>query len=230
MELAGFLVTLGVLFLAGLVADQVGRATRLPRVTMLLLLGLIAGSAGFDLIPTDIAEWFDELSIVALTMVAFLLGGSLSKKNLTQHGRAIFVLSVAIVICTVLIVALGLSAAGLPWGLSLLLGAIATATAPAAMTDVIRQSGIDNDFTDTLKGIVAIDDAWGLIVFSITLVLVSQTDGDYRRGLGPGRCHSTGMRHRGARRVSDRAHQARRTDAGRSHGPGLSVRGPCALA
>lgn len=177
MDLAGFLVTLGVLFLSGLVADQLGRITRLPRVTLLLLLGLAAGNAGFAVVPDEVSQWFEEISVVALTMVAFLLGGSLSLKNLSRHGRAILSISLAIAIATVVIVAAGLAAVGVPPGQALLLGAIATATAPAAMTDVIRQSGAANGFTDTLKGIVAIDDAWGLLVFSLVVVVVEQNDG-----------------------------------------------------
>ncbi|MCA0930112.1 cation:proton antiporter [Ruegeria profundi] len=177
MEFAGFLVTLGVLFLAGLAADQLGRATRLPRVTLLLLLGVSIGDAGLNVIPDDVAQWFDEVSIVALTMVAFLLGGSLTRKNLIRHGLAIFTISIAIVLATLVIVTTGLSLLGLASGLALLLASIATATAPAAMADVIHQSGVKNDFTDTLKGIVAIDDAWGLIVFSVALVLVDQANG-----------------------------------------------------
>ena len=177
MEFAGFLVTLGVLFLAGLAADQLGRATRLPRVTLLLLLGISIGDAGLDIVPDDVAQWFDEISIVALTMVAFLLGGSLTRKNLTRHGLAIFTISLAVVFATLIIVTTGLSFVGLAPGLALLLASIATATAPAAMTDVIHQSGVKNGFTDTLKGIVAIDDAWGLIVFSVALVLIDQANG-----------------------------------------------------
>ena len=177
MNVSGFLITLGVLFLAGLAADQLGRATHLPRVTTLLFLGLIAGNAGLGLIPLDVAVWFDEISIVALTMVAFLLGGSLTRENLVRHGRAILAISISIVIATVLIVSVGLTAIGLPFGLALVLAAIATATAPAAMTDVIKQSGESNGFTETLKGVVAIDDAWGLIVFSIALVLAGHADG-----------------------------------------------------
>lgn len=176
MEFATLLITFGILFLAGLVADQLGRVTRLPRVTMLLLLGLIVGNAGFGLIQGEIAAWFDELSILALTMVAFLLGGSLTRENLANHGRAIITISLSVVACTMVVVTIGLTTAGLATGFSLLLAAVATATAPAAMTDVIRQSGTQNDFTDTLKGIVAIDDAWGLIVFSLVLALVSHTN------------------------------------------------------
>lgn len=177
MDLAPLLITLGILFLLGLAADQIGAASRLPRVTMLLILGIVFGSAGFDLIPTEVTEWFDTLSIVALTMVAFLLGGSLTLQNLKSHGRAIMSISLSVVLVTIIVVATGLVMAGLPFGLALLLSAVATATAPAAMSDVIRQSGIENSFTDTLKGIVAIDDAWGLIAFSVAVVLAGQTDG-----------------------------------------------------
>lgn len=177
MELPELLIVFGVLFLAGLAADQLGRVTRLPRVTMLLLLGIACGGAGFDLVPEEIAQLFDELSIVALTMVAFLLGGSLTRKNLESHGLAIFTISLGITFGTLVVVAPGLAALGMPAGLAIVLAAIATATAPAATTDVIRQSGVKNDFTETLKGVVAVDDGWGLIVFSVAVVLVDQTDG-----------------------------------------------------
>ena len=56
-------------------------------------------------------------------------------------------------------------------------GAIATATAPATTQDVITQSGVDNAFTKTLRGIVAIDDVWGLITFSMVVVFVQQLNG-----------------------------------------------------
>ncbi|MFQ6546387.1 cation:proton antiporter [Aestuariibius sp. 2305UL40-4] len=186
MDIAPLLITLGVLFLAGLAADEAGRITRLPRVTMLLILGLLAGEAGLGLVPEGVSEWFDTLSIVALTMVAFLLGGSLTRANLASHGRAILAISLVMAGATLLIVSAGLILAGMEPGLAVILGAIATATAPAAMADVIHQSGVENDFTETLKGVVAIDDAWGLIAFSIALVVVGQTDGWAVLAMGAG--------------------------------------------
>lgn len=170
-------IILGLLFLVGLAADQLGGMTRLPRVTMLLLLGLLMGNAGSGLIPGEVVLWFDAISIIALSMVAFLLGGALTKKNLQQHGRAILTISLVTVAFTLVIISVGLVLTGVPAGLALILGAIATATAPAAMTDVIRQSGVVSGFTDTLKGIVAIDDAWGLVVFSLVLILAGQAEG-----------------------------------------------------
>ena len=167
------LIALGALFLGGLLADIASRKTGLPRVTLFLFIGLAAGGAGFDLIPADLQAWYDVLSVIALTMVAFLLGGGLHRETLRRHGRAIIAISLAIVLVTLGIVSLGLTALGLPFGLALLLAAIATATAPAATSDVIKQSGIDNGFTQTLRGIVAIDDVWGLIGFSVVLVVVA---------------------------------------------------------
>lgn len=177
MDLALTLVALGVLFLAGLAADQIGRRTRLPRVTLLLACGIAAGGAGLDVIPAEMEAWYEPLSIVALTMVAFLLGSALSLKTLREHGRAILWISVAIVLVTLAVVGGGLWALGLPLGLALVLGAIASATAPASMQDVIHQSGYENGFTETLKGIVAIDDAWGLIAFSVVVVVAHQLNG-----------------------------------------------------
>lgn len=173
------LIALGALFLSGLVADLISRKTGFPRVTLFLFIGLGAGGAGFDMIPPALQEWYDALSVIALTMVAFLLGGGLHRDTLRQHGRAIMIISLAIVLGTLVVVTIGLTAMGMPLGLALLLAAIATATAPAATNDVITQSGVNNGFTQTIRGIVAIDDVWGLLAFSLVLVAVGQLQGDH---------------------------------------------------
>lgn len=177
MDQAFLLITLGVLFLGGLVADRVGHLTGLPRVTMLLLLGLLVGQSGLGALPEEAYLWFEPVSVMALTMVAFLLGGELTRENLTKNGKAIFAISISVVVGTTALVGGGLLLLGLDPRLALLLGAIATATAPAAIADVIRQSGAENGFSHTLSGIVAIDDVWGLIVFSLSLAFVTPSDG-----------------------------------------------------
>lgn len=176
-DVAPSLIALGLLFLAGLAADQIGDRTRLPRVTLLLACGLIGGQSGFNLIPEAISSLYPQVSIIALTMVAFLLGSSLSLSALARHGRAIVAISIGVVLATLVIVAFGLWGLGVPISVALVLGALATATDPAATFDVIRQSRVDSDFTRTLKGIVAIDDAWGLIVFSLVIVLATGIEG-----------------------------------------------------
>lgn len=169
-ELPQGLIALGLLFLVGLAADQLGHRTRLPRVTLLLLCGLAVGEAGAGLIPESVTALYPPITIIALSMVAFLLGSALSAETLRAHGRAILVVSLTVTFATLGLVALGLWALGTDPATAVMLGAIATATAPAATYDVIRQSGVENGFTRVLKGVVAIDDAWGLMVFSVMLV------------------------------------------------------------
>ena len=188
MELHVVFLALGGLLLIGVLADEVGRRTRFPRVSLLIVLGIAVGPSGFDLLPPAFQNLFEFLASAALTMVAFVLGGRLSRATLRSHGKTIMTVSAAAVILTALIVGLGLIVVGTPTLVALLLAGIATATAPAATQDVVRQIRAEGPFTDTLLGIVAIDDAWGLIVFSLLLLTARAVIGD-----GTGQILQTGL-------------------------------------
>jgi Kef-type K+ transport system membrane component KefB len=170
-DLAISFTTLGSLLIAGLAAQWLGRKTAIPRVSLLIGLGILAGPTGADLIGDVAQRTFPWISHVTLALVGFLLGGKLHIRFLRSQGRAIFSTSLWITLMTWGIVTL---AAGLltgDWPLALLFGAIATATDPAATRDVIRESGIQNLFTDRLLGIVSLDDVWGLLIFSLSVSL-----------------------------------------------------------
>ena len=179
MDLHVFLLTVGGLLLVGLITDEAGRRTRLPRVTLLILFGLAVGPSGLDVLPGEFHEWYDFLASVALTMVAFLLGGKLSLVNLRLHARPIIWITVCVTLATALSVAVGLALLGSSLTLALLLAGIATATDPAATQDVIRQTRARGPFTDVLNGVVALDDAAGLIAFSLLLVGAQAVAGSY---------------------------------------------------
>lgn len=177
MDLAVALISLGLLLLVGMAADEIGHRTRMPRVSLLILCGLAAGPSGLNILPPDLTGIYELLSVLALSMVAFLLGGKLSRINLHNSGRVIVIVSVSAVAVTAAIVSGGLMLAGLALGPALVLGAMATATAPAATQDVIRQSGARGPFTNVLYGVVALDDAWGLILFAFCLVFAQVAAG-----------------------------------------------------
>lgn len=183
MELAPIFLTLGGLFLAGLAADLLARRTRLPRVTLLLALGVIAGHSGLGLIPDGVDTLFSFLSVAALTLVAFLLGNALTWDKLRLNGRLILAVSWCIAAATILVVTAGLWLIGVPVALALLLAAIACATAPAATQDILKEAGAEGRFADTIRGIVAIDDAWGLVIFSLVLVTAAGLTGAGGAGL-----------------------------------------------
>lgn len=169
-DLALLFMTLGGLLLAGLAADTIGRRTRLPRVTLLLLIGMAAGPYGVGLIGHDTDGWFELAATAALALVAFLLGNALTVEKLARHGREILCVTLALMVATLALMTAGLSVLGVAPGLALILGAIATATAPAATIDILAQARAEGPFADRIRGIVAVDDAVGLIVFSLVLV------------------------------------------------------------
>lgn len=175
---AAVLLTLGALFLIGLATDFVGRISRLPRVTLLLVFGLVLGSGGADLLPAETYAWFPLIADVALLLVGFLLGGKITVADLRRNGTVVLVLSAAIVVVTLSLVTAGLALLGVPLVLALLLGGVATATDPATTLDVIHENHAKGTFTNNLQGIVAIDDAWGLIAFSVVLAVCQLTVGN----------------------------------------------------
>jgi len=177
-EIAITLITLGGLMMLGLVTDLLGRHTPLPRVTLLLAFGFIIGPSGMAWLPQIEPQLFYLLSSIALVMIGFLIGGTLTRSTLKRHGRRVLTVSSAMVIATVAIVALGLVLLDVPVEVALLLAGIAPATAPAATTDVVHEAGAEGPFSQTLIGIVAVDDAWGLIAFTLMLATVHLLNGD----------------------------------------------------
>jgi Kef-type K+ transport system membrane component KefB len=169
-SVAEILLLIGGLFVAGLVADLIARRTPIPRVTLLVLLGVAAGPVGLDLLA-GADSWSPVVSQVALAMVAFLLGGQLHRGELRGHGRAVLLGSLILVVVTASFVGAGLILLGFAPEVALPLAAIGTSTAPAAVADVVRQVRARGPFSRVLLGVVAMDDAWGLVLFSLTLAV-----------------------------------------------------------
>jgi Kef-type K+ transport system membrane component KefB len=170
---AQILLTLGGILLLGLATDVLGQRTFLPRVTLMLLFGILIGPEILDWIPAVITDRFELITNMALLMVGFLLGGRLTRENLRRSGREIVLISVTAVIVTTLTVFIGLFLIGVPLDIAILLGCIASATAPAATVDIVMESGYKGRFANLLLAVVALDDAWGLIIFSLGLALVA---------------------------------------------------------
>lgn len=187
-EATRILLTLGGLFLLGLVTDLIGSRTPLPRVTLLLLAGVVIGPSGLDLLPGFSEHWFPTLTDIALVMIGFLLGQKMTLQALRKRGRTVLAVSVGEVLATAVLMAAGLLALGVPPAIALLMAGIAPASAPAATVDVVHELGARGEFSDTLLGIVAVDDAWGLLLFSLMLAVAQgiQGQGDITSVLAQG--------------------------------------------
>lgn len=179
MDWALDLIVLGSILLSAVAAEFLGRRTRLPRVTLLILLGVVIGPSGLDLLPGNTEELYNLFSNIALMMIGFLLGSKLSRRKLRDTGRHVAWISVFEVLGVAVVVAGGLLLMGVPLAVALILAGIGPASAPAAVISVVQELKIKGKFTDTLQGVIAIDDAWGLIMFSLLLAAAQAlTSGD----------------------------------------------------
>ena len=177
-DAALFLLTIGGLLLLSIATDMLGRRTFLPRVSLLVAIGVLFGGDILNLIPPVLTDQFEIIANIALTMVGFLLGGKLTRESLGHSGRESVWISLCAAVGTTAIVTFGLVVFGTPVDIAILLGCIASATAPAATVDVIMESGTSKSpFSRLLLLVVALDDAWGLILFSIGLAIVSTMNG-----------------------------------------------------
>lgn len=172
-EISTILITFGGLFLVGLVADLIGRHSPIPRVSLLIVVGVLIGPSALDWLPKFTSDWFPVLTNIALAMIGFTLGQSLTKQKLMSMGRPILGISLGVMLMTSVVVFLGLLAVGVSIELAIILAGIAPATAPAPIVDVTQELNADGPYTNTLLGIVAVDDAWGLFLFSFLLVAAS---------------------------------------------------------
>lgn len=150
-----------------LLMTRVMKKISLPNVTGYLIAGLIAGPYCLKLYNSENLDVLGIITNVALGFIAFSIGGEFKLSSLKQLGAKIFVITVFEAVGASVLVITTLVLLKFPLTLALVLGAIASATAPAATLMVVRQYKAQGPVTSTLLPVVAIDDAVCLMLFSI---------------------------------------------------------------
>lgn len=150
-----------------LLMTRVMKKISLPNVTGYLIAGLIAGPYCLKLYNSENLDVLSIITNVALGFIAFSIGGEFKLSSLKQLGAKIFVITVFEAVGASVLVITTLVLLKFPLTLALVLGAIASATAPAATLMVVRQYKAQGPVTSTLLPVVAIDDAVCLMLFSI---------------------------------------------------------------
>lgn len=155
----------------GLLLTRVAKLVHLPNVTAYLVAGLIIGPYGLKLMPTELLGGLEIISTVALGFIAFSIGGEFKLSNIRRIGGKSITITFFQAIMAVGLVDIALIVCGFDLSTSLTLGAIAAATAPAATMMVVRQYKAKGPLTSTLLPVVAMDDAIGLVIFSVSIAL-----------------------------------------------------------
>lgn len=169
------LLSLGVAAVVGLIFNRIVKKLGLPNVTGYLVAGVIIGPCFLQIIPQ---VWFEGLTLlvnVALGFIAFSIGGEFRISKIRKIGKSVLIITFFQALTTTLLVDVGLLVFGFPVPVAISLGAIATATAPAATLMVVRQYNAKGPITNILMPVVALDDAIGLMVFSVSLSVAKLT-------------------------------------------------------
>ena len=177
-----YLICLAVAMVGGLMLSRVTKLLHLPAVTAYLVAGLLLGPfvlgrlhlPGLGFNTLEQVEGMGIITQTALGFIAFTIGNEFRLKQLKAMGRAAVTIGIGQAVLTTIvvdIVLIGLHLAfpeiiSVPCAITL--GAIASATAPAATLMVVRQYKADGPLTRLLMLVVAIDDAVGLLLFSVS--------------------------------------------------------------
>ena len=176
------LLSLAIALLSGLLLSRLAKILKLPAVTAYLVAGILVGPfllgrvsvAGIHLgfVAEDLAA-FSIISEVALGFIAFSIGNEFRLSDLKRNGRkatviGIFQAVVATLLVDAVLIIVAITTKVISIEAAIMLGAIASATAPAATLMVVKQYKAKGPLTDILLPIVAIDDAVGLVLFAIS--------------------------------------------------------------
>ncbi|MBU1985912.1 MAG: cation:proton antiporter, partial [Proteobacteria bacterium] len=170
-------LTIGGILLLGLLTSTLARRTFLPRVTLLLIFGIVIGKEALDIIPQVFSDHFEIIADMTLVMVGFLLGGKLTKASVRESAGKVFWISLCATVVATVIVSFVLIWIGVSQDIAILLGCIASTTAPAAVLDVATEVNIKGDFTNLLLSIVALDDVWSLVLFAVGMAVATSFNG-----------------------------------------------------
>ena len=176
------LLSVSIAVLAGLLMTRAFKPFKLPSVTAYLIAGVLIGPYflgslhinGLGFVSEEAVSMLSLVSEVALAFIAFSIGTEFRLEELKKTGKQAFVIGIFQALAATVLVDLALLVIHfmMPDKLSvaqvITLGAIATATAPAATLMVVRQYKADGPLTKLLLPIVALDDAVGLIIFAVS--------------------------------------------------------------
>lgn len=177
-----YLISIAVALLGGLLMSRLTKKLNLPAVTGYLVAGLLLGPyclgrlgvTGLGFTSMEQVEMYQILTQTALGFIAFTIGNEFRLQQLKSMGKKAITIGIVQAVVATIVVDLALIALhfAFPHMISIpsaiTLGAIASATAPAATLMVVRQYKADGPLTRLLLLVVAIDDAVGLLLFSIS--------------------------------------------------------------
>ncbi|MGA1869187.1 MAG: cation:proton antiporter [bacterium] len=167
------IIGISLLLLGGFAGGKLINIFHLPSVTGYVLIGIIMGLSFLNIIGLSMVKELEFIKVMGLSVIALIIGGDLQFSKLKSIGAAAITITIVEVFFDFFFVALATRILlNYPWPTSMILGAISSATAPAATVAVVREYKAHGPLTDILMAIVAFDDAVCLVLFSLVTAVV----------------------------------------------------------
>jgi Kef-type K+ transport system membrane component KefB len=157
-----------IIILSGMIMARLVSKFKLPHVTGYLLAGVLIGPSILNLVPKEAGESLTVISEAALGFIAYSIGSEMNFKNLKKVGKSLITITIFEALMPAILVTLTMIYVfKQPLPFAIVIGAIASATAPAATIMVIKQYKAKGKIVDTLLPVVAMDDGVAIISFGI---------------------------------------------------------------
>lgn len=180
------LFLLGLALFGGTIGGRLFQKLKIPQIVGYIVIGILIGESGLKIIDHAMIVTLQPLNYFALGLIGFMIGGELKKGLLLKYGKQFMKILFFEGFTSFVIVTLFIGVAGgfllgdwkVSWALGLLLGAISSATAPAATTEVLREYKSRGPLTRTVLGIVALDDGLALLLYAVAASIAGSLIGN----------------------------------------------------
>jgi len=176
------LSSLGLILLVALLAGHLVKFLRLPEVVGYIAVGVVVGPSVMGWVSQENLATLSVFSQVALGLILFSVGSIFDLQRVQSVGLRVLRVTLAESLLAALLVSTAMLALGQSWQVSLLLGSIAMATAPASTLMVIRECNASGPLTDTLLGVIGVNNILCLTAFAAVAAAI-----DLSANIGGGR-------------------------------------------
>lgn len=159
------LLLIGITIALGFIGGKLSNRLKFPAVIGYIVIGILLGPSLFGIFDLTLLNRMGMISDFALGLIAFIIGGELRLGILKKMGKTVMSILFVESMCTFILIALGTYLLTRDTSLSLILGALGVATAPAGTFIVLREYKAKGPLTSTLLAIVGLDDGMGIIIY-----------------------------------------------------------------
>lgn len=181
----------------GTVGGRIFQRLRIPQVVGYIAIGILVGRSCLNLIDEQMIARFQPVGFFALGVIGFMIGGELKLDVFRKYGRQLIITLLAEGLGAFVVVSLlttGLSLLFMEWhhavALGVVLGAIASATAPAATVDVLWEYKTRGPLTTTVFALVALDDGLALLLYALASAFATKLTGQVDVGAASAILHT----------------------------------------